>query len=144
MRSTLLLALGLAVTALLALSSTAPAGYGGSQQVTVNLSEFKIAGAQLRSAGVGKPSALQPGRTTFAFRNKGQFPHNFVIAAASKGGSKFRTKEIAGGKSAELTVNLKPGAYLAICTVFNGAHYAAGMVRPFTVGTQGQDGSWGP
>lgn len=144
MRSTHLLALGLAVTALLALSPTAPAGYGGAQAVAVNLSEFKITGAQLRSAQLGKPSELAPGRTTFAFQNKGKFPHNFVIAVASKGASKFRTKEIAGGKSAELTVNLKPGAYLAICTVFNGAHYAAGMVRPFTVGTQGENGAWGP
>jgi uncharacterized cupredoxin-like copper-binding protein len=144
MRSTPFVAAVIAVTALLTLVATAPAGYGGPQQVTVNLSEFKIGGAKLRSAQFGKPSVLEPGRTTFAFRNKGEFPHNFVIVAASKGGSKFRTKEIARGKSAELTVNLKAGAYLAICTVFNGAHYAAGMVRPFTVGTQAQDGSWGP
>jgi plastocyanin len=143
MRSTLFVATGLAAATLLILSATAPAG-GGPQQVTVNLSDFKIAGATLRSAQLGKPSALEPGQTAFTFRNRGKFPHNFVIVAASKGASKLRTSEIAPGKSARLSLNLKAGAYLAVCTVFNGAHFAAGMVRPFTVGTQAQDGSWGP
>lgn len=143
MRSTLVVAPALICTALFVLSPTAPAG-GGPQQVAVDLSDFKIAGAKLRSAQFGKPSALEPGRTTVTVRNRGTFPHNFVIVAASKGASKFRTNEIAKGKSAELTLNLKAGAYLAVCTVFNGAHFASGMVKPFTVGTQAQDGSWGP
>jgi plastocyanin len=138
---------GLAAAVLFGLSSGAYGGAygGGGQQATVNLSEFKIIGAKLRSAEFGKPSVLKPGQTTFTVRNKGQFPHNFVIVRTSKGGTKFATKDIAPGKSAQLTVvDLKPGAYLAVCTVFNGFHYSQGMVLPFTVGTQAQDGTWGP
>lgn len=143
MRRGLLLVAILAVGALLTLGTASLAG-GGGQGAAVTLSEFKITGAKLRSAEFGKPSLLKPGSTTFTFQNKGQFPHNFTIVATSKGGTKFAAKDVAPGKSAKLTVSLKPGAYLAVCTVFNGAHLAAGMVRPFTVGTQAQDGSWGP
>ena len=143
MRTRLLVVAGLVAPVVFSLTSTAPAG-GGAQQVGVNLGEFTITGAKLRSAEFGKPSVRKPGQTAFTIRNKGQFPHNFTIIRTSKGGTKFATKDIAPGKSAKLTVDLKPGAYIAVCTVFNGFHYSQGMVRPFTVGTQAQDGSWGP
>lgn len=145
MRRRLFAVAGLAAAVLFGVSSGAFAGYGGGgQQATVTLSEFKITGAKLRSAEFGKSSVLKPGPTAFTFRNKGQFPHNFAIISTTKGGTKFATKDIAPGKSAKLTANLKPGAYLAVCTVFNGFHYSQGMVLPFTVGTQAQDGTWGP
>ena len=34
------------------------------------------------------------------------------------------------------------GAYLAVCTQFNGFHYASGMVKAFTVGEINQKGKW--
>jgi hypothetical protein len=118
---------------------------GGGQSVPVNLSEFKITGSKLRSASFGQASALRPGPTTFTFRNRGQFPHNFVIVSTSKGARKFGTPMIGPGASTTLRVNLRPGAYLAVCTVGNGLHYSQGMVRPFTVGTQDMSTlNWGP
>ena len=33
-----------------------------------------------------------------------------------------------------MTVNLRPGSYLAVCTVFNGFHLSQGMQKRFTVG----------
>lgn len=133
----------LVVAAAVALPSVLFAG--GGQTASVNLSEFKIAGSKLRSAQFGQASVLSPGQTTFTFRNRGQFPHNFVIASTSKGARKFAVAMIQPGESATLRVNLRPGAYLAICTVGNGLHYSQGMVRPFTVGTQDmQTLNWGP
>ena len=139
-----LLAVAVITLGALLLLANASFGGGGSQRATVTLSEFKITGAKLRSAEFGKPSLLKPGRTIFTVQNKGQFPHNLTVVATSKGATKFATKDIAPGKSAKVTVDLKAGAYLVVCTVFNGFHYASGMVTPFTVGTQAEDGSWGP
>ena len=143
MRRPLMLLMGLAAAAAVLLPGTAPGG-GSQQNVAVQLREFAIKSAKLRPAAFGKASLLKPGQTTFTFRNVGQFAHNFVIARRSPGATRFRTRDIAAGKSATLRVNLKPGAYLAVCTVFNGLHYASGMVRPFSVGKQDQSGEWVP
>ena len=64
-------------------------------------------------------------------------------AATTAGGSKFGSITLDPGKKQRKTVNLRAGSYIAVCTVFNGAHAAAGMFVNFTVGTQsGEDGSW--
>ena len=42
-------------------------------------------------------------------------------------------------------MNLQAGAYVAVCTVFNGGHLAQGMEKTFTVGSfDQQKGTWGP
>jgi uncharacterized cupredoxin-like copper-binding protein len=61
------------------------------------------------------------------------------------GGKTFKSATIQPGKQQQKTVNLRPGAYVAICTVFNGGHLAQGMEREFTVGEFDQEsGQWGP
>ena len=85
----------------------------------------------------------EPGSYTFTFRNNGEFPHNFTIVYVAQG-RKFRTGDIAGGASRQMTVNLRPGSYLAVCTVFNGFHLSQGMLRRFTVGEIDlETGQWG-
>ncbi len=132
--------------ALGALALTAPlvaqaAQRGGGQAATVTMREFRFEGSKIRDASFGKPSALRPGRTTFTFRNAGDNPHNFVIVRTVQG-TRFASPTIDGGKSATLTVNLKPGSYLAVCTVFKGFHQAAGMVKAFSVGRIDENGRW--
>ena len=90
-------------------------------------------------------SNLKAGKTAFTFRNRGQFPHNFTVVATLGGGKAFKTATIQPGKTLQKSVNLKPGAYVAVCTVFNGGHLAQGMEKTFTVGTfDQQKGTWGP
>jgi hypothetical protein len=95
------------------------------KRVDVTLRDFRFVG----------PSKVQAGPTEFYFANKGKVPHNYTIIYTSTGATKFKSQTIQPGKTQELEVNLKPGSYLAICTVFNGFHVAQGMVRRFTVGT---------
>lgn len=123
-RAVVLVGLAAALTA--AYTSSA---IGGAKQAersaSVGMSEFRFT----------MPSSLSAGRTTFTFRNTGRFPHNFTIVYTSQNGTRFRTPDVAGGKSRRQTVNLRPGPYVAVCTVFNGFHVSRGMTRRFTVGT---------
>ena len=143
MKRRLVFGAALAATAAIATPFAAGGGYGGQQSVSVILREYAILSPSLKPAVFGKESPLKPGRTTFTIKNAGKFPHNFTIINTSPGGTKFKTPDIAPGKSAKLTVNLKPGSYIAICTVFNGFHAAAGMVKSFSVGTIDEKGNWG-
>jgi uncharacterized cupredoxin-like copper-binding protein len=118
-------------------SRTAKAG----QAAAVTLKEYSISGKLLKPAAFGKPSVLKAGQTTFSFKNAGKFAHNFTIVRTSPGATKFHSATIAAGKSSTLSVNLKPGSYLAVCTLFNGFHEAAGMVKSFSVGTF-NNGKW--
>jgi|SRR3954447_5126496 plastocyanin len=107
---------------------------GGSaqaaQNVSVRLSEFNI----------GMPTRLKAGQTTIKFWNAGSFGHNFTIVA---GPDTFGSKTFTKNQTGTLARNLKPGAYLAVCTVRNGGHMRDGMVVSFTVGTQNaQTGEW--
>jgi hypothetical protein len=114
------------------------------QKVPVKMNEFSFSQSRLKPAAFGEASALKPGKTRFVFNNQGEFPHNFTILYRSQGGSKFRSVTLDGGKKQRKTINLRAGSYIAVCTVFNGAHAAAGMFVNFTVGTQNpEDGSWG-
>ena len=143
MKRRLVLGAVLVATAAIATPFAAGGGYGGQQSVSVVLREYGISSPSLKLAVFGKESPLKPGQTTFTIKNAGKFPHNFTIINTSPGGTKFKTPDIAPGKSATLTVNLKPGSYIAICTVFNGFHAAAGMVKSFSVGTIDEKGNWG-
>jgi plastocyanin len=107
----------------------------GSAAQTVRMKEFSFA----------MRNNLKAGRTPITFVNRGQFPHNFTVVAAIGGGKAFKTANIQPGKRLKRTVNLKPGVYVAVCTVFNGGHLAQGMEKTFTVGTFDQEkGTWGP
>ena len=107
----------------------------GSAAENVRLKEFSFT----------MRSNLKAGKTPITFVNRGQFPHNFTVVAALGGAKKFKTGNIQPGKQLKKTVNLKPGVYVAVCTVFNGGHLAQGMEKTFTVGTFNQQkGTWGP
>jgi len=60
----------------------------------------------------------------------------------SPGATTFESKLLQAGERQSLTVNLKPGAHLAICAVYGGRHFASGMHTAFTVGTQDDTGAW--
>lgn len=77
------------------------------------------AAAVLGTLGIGGSSAQ---------RNLGEFPHNFTII---RGPRRFASATLEGGRSARVTRTPPAGAYLAICTVRDGGHMAAGMVKTF-------------
>jgi len=107
----------------------------GNAAQTVRMKEFSFT----------MRSNLKAGKTPFTFRNGGQFPHNFTVVETLGGGKAFKTATIQPGKQLQKSVNLKPGVYVAVCTVFNGGHLAQGMEKTFTVGTfDQQKGTWGP
>jgi plastocyanin len=80
------------------------------------------------------------GQTTIKIWNAGSFPHNWTIVA---GPTRVASQTLNRNGRQELTADLKPGAYMVICTVGNGNHLAQGMYRAFTVGTRNQQsGEW--
>lgn len=130
----------IAVTAVFAAALAllgAAAAFGGGQRsedVAVTLREFKIV----------QPATLPAGPTTFMFQNKGKFEHNYTVVYRSAGATKIATKGIKPGASATLDVNLKPGTYTVLCTIFNGYHASQGMEKQFTVGKiDFKTGTWG-
>src|SRR6266508_6214301 len=135
MKKVLVLAatLTLAVAVALPLAASGASDHRtGAQAVSVTLKEYKFVSTKLEKAVFGKRSILKPGSTTFTFTNAGEFPHDFTIVLASPGATKFSSGMVAPGESKTMTVDLKPGAYLAACTQFNGFHWASGMVRAFS------------
>jgi uncharacterized cupredoxin-like copper-binding protein len=62
--------------------------------------------------------SVRHGKVTFKFTNKGRLKHDFKIAGK-------KTRLLAPGRSASLTVTLRRGSYKYICTV--PGHAAAGM-----------------
>ena len=156
MRKRLLLATALAASAAVAFASLALAqgggyggsgGSGGSGAISVTVKEFSIAGLPKPKGQTA--AGIAPGSVTLNIRNRGQFPHNIVLLTVNAKGA---IKQIAGiapipkGETGTLTANLKPGAYIAVCTVGTGYHASQGMYTRFTVGTNGLDfetGKWG-
>jgi uncharacterized cupredoxin-like copper-binding protein len=120
---------GIATAVLLTASAGVLLGGGSAgaahraTNASVGLKEFKITMA----------TKLKAGSTTFQLKNTGKFPHNLVVAYSS--GTKFASKTIAAGKSGTLTVNLKPGGYVLMCSVGSGYHASQGMVHNLAVGT---------
>src|SRR4051812_28057670 len=115
-------------------SSAKPSAHKAQATHTVNyrLSEFNIGG----------PTKLQAGQTTLKFWDAGKFQHNFTIVA---GPSTFGTKTFNPNETGTLSQDLKPGAYLAVCTVRNGGDMAPGMNPSFQAGTPGPaTGQWDP
>ena len=84
----------------------------------------------------GVPRSIRSGRVTFRFRNTSAAPiqHNFTIVRTFGQARAFRSGNVAPGASKTVTVsNLRPGVYIALCTVFNGLHAHNGMLTSFQV-----------
>ena len=83
---------------------------------------------------------VKPGKVTFGVKNEGAATHGLAIVPAPAkvdGGvvddSTFVVKgdDLAGGGSATVSADLKPGKYELICHL--AGHYAAGQTMPFEV-----------
>ena len=70
------------------------------------------------------------GTYTFEVTNTGDMPHDFVVE--QDGSDVAGTDVLQPGESTTLEVDLEPGDYVFYCSV--GAHRAAGMEVPVTVG----------
>lgn len=85
----------------------------------------------------GLPRQLKAGTVKFTFRNTSTKPsgvlHNFTVVRTYGQAKAFKSNTLASGKSQTLNVNLRPGTYIAICTIGNGFHAANRMVTAFTV-----------
>lgn len=103
-------------------SSGPPGGQPAGQQVTVRMTEFRLALAQHNFA---------PGTYTFNAVNAGQTEHALEIAGPDVAGK--RTPIVEPGQSATLTVTLQPGSYEMYCPV--DGHKGEGMDTNFTVGS---------
>jgi plastocyanin len=71
---------------------------------------------------------INAGTVTFVLRNDGPAPHDFAIRG---NGADQKTPIIQQGKTASLTVDLKPGTYAYICSI--PGHDHLGMQGTFTV-----------
>jgi plastocyanin len=106
-----------------AVPAALPAAHS-ARTVTVTLSEFRIKGV---------PKTLPQGATLFQVKNAGKFPHN-LSTIFGPSASRFKTKTLQAGGTQSVTANLKPGAYILVCTVGAGFHASQGMIARFTVG----------
>jgi uncharacterized cupredoxin-like copper-binding protein len=112
---------------------SATARSGGTERVTAHLSEYAVK--------VGR-SSVPSGRITFTVRNKGREVHEMLVVrtnarddALPRHGDKVKesgpvrlvdeVEDVKPGKSASLTVRLKPGRYVLLCNL--AGHYGSGM-----------------
>lgn len=115
--------------------ATAPAAPAPARHIDVALKEFSIG----LSHTVGRA-----GTVTFAVRNTGTMPHEFVVihtakpAAALLNGSRAdetgnvgETGDLQPGQAKTISLTLKPGHYALICNL--PGHYKAGQHTDFTV-----------
>ena len=126
------------MVAALVAASVGNASGQGAQTARVVMDDFRF--------GLPNGGSLPEGRTRITFVNRGEFQHNFTIVATSEdatGRRAITSRTLEGGQRQRKTVNLRPGAYVAVCTVFNGGHIAQGMVTEFTVGELNREnGTW--
>jgi uncharacterized cupredoxin-like copper-binding protein len=88
---------------------------------------------------------VRAGRITFAVRNDGSLPHEFVVlrtdrpakglpvrgGKAVEQGRRGRLSQIAISGSRRLTLSLRPGRYVLICNLLG--HYQAGQAAALRV-----------
>jgi uncharacterized cupredoxin-like copper-binding protein len=101
-------------------ASSSPAE-AGSETVAVTEGEMFIELSE---------DSFSAGTYTFEVTNSGNMPHDFVIEEAGR--DIAATEVLQPGESTTLEVELAPGDYVFYCSV--GAHRAAGMEEPVTVG----------
>jgi len=86
---------------------------------------------------VPEAKAIRPGEVTFVVTNRGTFAHGFRIRSEGSGHDRFeaRSRLLAPGETARLTVTLAAGAYSLECFVedVHGDHEALGMRAPLDV-----------
>jgi uncharacterized cupredoxin-like copper-binding protein len=106
-------------------------GDQASRSVTIRMSGNPNSGFRF----TGVPRNLSAGTVRFTFRNTSAAPiqHNFTVVRTFGQARRFASPTIAPGQSATRSVNLRPGTYVALCTVFNGGHAANGMLVAFQV-----------
>jgi uncharacterized cupredoxin-like copper-binding protein len=112
---------------------------GAGERVSAHLSEYAVK--------VGR-SSVPSGPITFTVHNKGRAVHEMLVVrtdarqdALPKKGDKVKetgpvklideVEHLKPGKSASLTVRLKPGRYVLLCNL--AGHYASGMHAAFRV-----------
>ncbi|MEA2288152.1 MAG: hypothetical protein QOD55_149 [Solirubrobacteraceae bacterium] len=120
-----------AVSALGSSDRTSPSTQS-SERVTV-----RMGGAPPNFVFQGVPKTIKSGSVRFTFRNTSTQPsgvqHNFTVIRTFGQARPFRSQTLASGKSQNLTVNLRPGTYIATCTIGNGFHAVNRMLSAFTV-----------
>ncbi|MFF3332962.1 cupredoxin domain-containing protein [Streptomyces sp. NPDC002888] len=108
---------------------TAPtqSGKPGTPQVNVKLVDFKMELSE---------RTLKAGAYTFVVKNDGHHDHAMEIEGS---GMEQKTRQLAPGESANLTVSLKDGTYKVYCPVDD--HKDLGMKTELTVGGTASTGS---
>lgn len=102
----MLTAVVVAVTAVLALSST---GAGAATSVTIGLKSFSI---------THSASTVKHGKITFHVVNHASIAHNFHIRKGTNGAVlAAHTPNLKGGKSANVSVTLAKGTYTVFCSI---------------------------
>jgi plastocyanin len=80
------------------------------------------------------------GRTTVRLWNAGRNPHNWTIVS---GPTRPVSRTLDRNGRQDISLDLRPGAYVVVCTVGDGNHIAQGMYRMFTVGQRNREtGRW--
>lgn len=68
----------------------------------------------LSDGSLNAPSTVASGSVTFVVQNQGQEAHGFALSGPVKAGLE---KQIAAGQEQTFTAELKPGSYMAFCSV---------------------------
>ncbi|MBK5287499.1 MAG: hypothetical protein JJE46_03420 [Acidimicrobiia bacterium] len=91
------------------------------------------------------PASVAAGKVTFTLKNTGTIEHEVVVlktdtpfdqlvvtkGKVSEKDSVGEVPELAAGKTASVTLDLKPGSYALVCNIKD--HYGMGMRAAFTV-----------
>lgn len=131
-----------------AASPSAPAAAATAAPTSAPRSDVAVT---LKDFGVATTPASAPaGKVTFAVRNNGVSPHEFVVVKSDLAPESLpqvnqkqvdekqvqvvgKTEPFDGGSKRELTVDVQPGRYVLQCNV--PSHYISGMYTAFTVTT---------
>lgn len=111
-----------AVLAALALSVMAVGVFAGAGSASPQATKVAVAASEFKF--VLSKKTVPKGAVTFVVTNKGKVPHDFKIKGK-------KTKTIAVGKSATLTVVFPKGKFPYLCTL--PGHAAGGMKGVLTV-----------